>query len=83
MTEPPAPVHSPLVMYDQPVALQELRALQELSGVAHSLEPLHALEPAHLTRASCDSPHMVEQPVANNAAAAAAKARAVLDVRFI
>lgn len=71
-------------MYDQPAALQEFLALQELSGVAHSLEPLHALEPAHLTRASLQLlPHMVEQPVANNVAAAAANARAVLDVRFI
>jgi hypothetical protein len=57
--------------------------LQELSGVAHSLEPLHAFEPAHFTNASWDSPHMVEQPVANNAAAAAARAIAVLDVRFM
>ncbi|OJV85245.1 MAG: hypothetical protein BGO43_11445 [Gammaproteobacteria bacterium 39-13] len=77
------PTHSLLVMYDQPLPLQPLRPLQELSGVAHSLEPLHAFEPAHLTKASCDSPHIVEQPVAKSAAAAAARARAVLDVRFI
>lgn len=70
-------------MYAQPLPLQPLRPLQELSGVAHSLEPLHALDPAHLTKASWDSPHIVEQPVANRAAAAAARAIAVLDVRFI
>ena len=80
---PPEARHSLLVIYTQPEPLQLLRPLQELLGVAHSVEPLHALEPAHLHNASAGSPHMVEQPVANKAAAAAAKARAVLDVRFM
>lgn len=76
-------MHSVLDMYAQPEFLQLFRPLQELLGVAHSLEPLQALEPAHFTKASWDSPHMLEQPVANNAAAAAAIAIAFLDVRFI
>jgi hypothetical protein len=84
ITRPPLAKHSLLVIYVQPLALHLLCPLQALSGVAHSLEPLQVLQPVHLTKASHGaSPQREEQPVANNAAAAAARARAVLDVRFI
>jgi hypothetical protein len=57
--------------------------LQELSGFAQLPEPLQELAPVHFTNASAGSPHKLEQPVAKRAAAEAARAKAILDVRFI